>query len=26
VDSRGERLFVSNYAPPQVTVFEIVRP
>ncbi len=26
VDARGERLFVSNYAPPQITVFEIVRP
>jgi YVTN family beta-propeller protein len=25
VDSRGERLFVSNYAPPQVTVLEIAR-
>ncbi|MDI6873894.1 MAG: beta-propeller fold lactonase family protein [Actinomycetota bacterium] len=25
VDSRGECLFVSNYAPPQVTVLEIVR-
>lgn len=25
VDSRGERVFVSNYAPPQVTVLEIVR-
>ncbi|MGQ9703930.1 MAG: YncE family protein [Actinomycetota bacterium] len=25
VDSRGERLFVSNYAPPQVTVLEIQR-
>jgi len=25
VDSRGERLFVSNYAPPQVTVLEIIR-
>ncbi|MBN2025155.1 MAG: beta-propeller fold lactonase family protein [Actinobacteria bacterium] len=26
VDARGERLFVSNYAPPQITVLEIVRP
>jgi YVTN family beta-propeller protein len=25
VDARGERLFVSNYAPPQITVLEIVR-
>ncbi|RJP30717.1 MAG: hypothetical protein C4536_09400 [Actinobacteria bacterium] len=25
VDARGERLFVSNYAPPQVSVFAIVR-
>ena len=25
VDARGERLFVANYAPPQITVLEIVR-
>ncbi len=25
VDARGERLFVANYAPPQITVFKIVR-
>lgn len=25
VDARGERLFVSNYSPPQITVLEIVR-
>ncbi len=25
VDALGERLFVSNYAPPQVTVYEIAR-
>lgn len=25
VDARGERLFVSNYAPPQITILEIVR-
>jgi len=25
VDARGERLFVSNYSPPQVSVLEIVR-
>ena len=25
VDARGERLFVSNYAPPQITVLEIQR-
>lgn len=25
VDAKGERLFVSNYAPPQITVLEIQR-
>ena len=25
VDARGERLFVSNYSPPQITVLEIAR-
>ncbi len=25
VDARGERLFISNYAPPQITVLKIVR-
>lgn len=26
VSAEGDRLFVSNYAPPQVSVFRIVRP